>query len=498
MQIDIPPGVVAEPTDSRKSANWKVTNFMRWSGTRLIPIYGWERYGFTAPTGDVRAIHTWRALDGREWTAYLTDSKVYVEFDDDLYDISPAAALEPYVQGAGGYGDYLYDYDDYGDARPAPGSVNFGPCFTLDNWGEDLLIMSSVDGRLLRWVPPIAPASPTACDVVPNAPVGCRTFVVTPERFVQVFCPAGDTSSYAWCDQEDIEEWTPGVSTKAGELPVEPASPVIGAIFVEAGTVFITARRVYVSEFIGLPYIYNTLDQAAGASPISAASMKAVIGGAIWVSKGGYWRLSGLSVEPMECLIWSWIDENIDWNLARAISIGTVIETLSEYWFSFPSKGSSHNDKTAVFNFRDGWWAMHEIGRSAGFSSNYASAPKMADRTQIYKHESGVSFADTALLPYAETFSLNAVGGEKMSTVRQIQPEIEGDTTNLRFSFAVKTDRTKVSTYTPKRRVQLGGYVDIDETARDFRLRVEQIDVMPDQWTMGPVIVDAVPRGKTP
>lgn len=498
MQIDLPVGVVTTPTDSKKSANWMVTNFLRWSGPRLVPIYGWERYGFTEPSGNIRAIHTWRALDGREWTGYLTASNLYVEYDGNLVDISPTPAFEPYIQGAGGYGDYLYNYDDYGDARPPSGRRVFGPCFKLDNWGEDLLAMSSVDGRLIRWTPPTVPNPPSASAVVPNAPTGCRTFVVTPERFVQVFCPGGDTASYAWCDREDIEEWTPGVSTLAGELPVEPASPVIGAIHVEAGTLFITARTVYVSEFVGLPYVYNTLDRAGGGAPISAASVQRVVGGAIWVSEGGWWRLSGLSVEPLVCDIWPWIDEQIDWETARDVAASVVIETLSEYWFFFPSKGSSYNDLAAVYNFRDGWWAMHHIGRSAGFSSSYATPPIMADRTKVYKHESGNTFADTPLMPYAETFSLNALGGEVMSHIRQIQPDLEGEIEVLRFSFAVRENRTKQATYTPQRRVQSNGYVDIDETSRDFRLRIDQIKPSTEQWTMGPVNIDAVSRGKAP
>ena len=149
--ISLPVGVFAGPTDAEKSASWKLTNFMRWDGIQLTPIKGWEQYAYTAPSTPIRAIHTWRDLNSREWTAYLTHGDLFVEYDGNLVSIAPTPAFELYVEGAGGYGDFTYDYDDYGDARPAVAArKGFGPCFTLDNYGETLLIMSSVDGRR-RW-----------------------------------------------------------------------------------------------------------------------------------------------------------------------------------------------------------------------------------------------------------------------------------------------------------------------------------------------------------
>ena len=496
----LPVGVVTAPTDAKKSVSWMKTNFIRWSGEKMIPIAGWERFSYTAPDSFIRAIHTWRDLSNREWTAYLTESKLYVDYGGALVDISPTPAIEPYVPGAGGYGDAEYNYDDYGDARPAVlGKRVFGPCFTLDNWGENLLAMSSVDGRLLQWEPPSGNDPPDPAGVVPNAPTGCRTFVVTPERVVQVFCPGGDISSYAWCDQEDIENWTPGITSFAGDLPVEPASPVVAALAVDGGTLFTTAKKVYISEYIGLPYIFRTLDRADGAAPISAGALRRVIGGAVWVSESGFWRLNGVSIEPITCEVWPWLIENIDWNVARMSAVSVVIETLSEFWFFFPTKGSTRNDRAVVLNFRDGWWAMHDIGRSAGYSSNYVTYPIMADGKRVYKHESGNTFADTPLMPYAESFSINAFDGASMTNVRQLQPEVEGDTDALRFSFLTRMNRAKPDyKTTPQRRVQPNGLVDVDASARDFRMRIDQIRAVNEPWTLGVVNIDAVALGKMP
>jgi thiamine biosynthesis protein ThiC len=67
----------------------------------------------------------------------------------------------------------------------------------------------------------------------------------------------------------------------------------------------------------------------------------------------------------------------------------------------------------------------------------------------------------------------------------------------LAFRVAKSNDRTDYTdlTYSPQRAVNGHGWVDIRETARDMRLRIDMIKNS-DWSTIGPIILDIKPRGK--
>ena len=85
-----------------------------------------------------------------------------------------------------------------------------------------------------------------------------------------------------------------------------------------------------------------------------------------------------------------------------------------------------------------------------------------------------------------------------MGLVKQLMPDVRGDYSDLRFSFAYRFNRIAQSDkYSPKRRVQPNGLVDIDQAGRDLRLRVDQVAGNGD-WTLGPVGIDIKQRGVMP
>ena len=80
-------------------------------------------------------------------------------------------------------------------------------------------------------------------------------------------------------------------------------------------------------------------------------------------------------------------------------------------------------------------------------------------------------------MPFVESHTLNISDGENFSTVAKILPEVSGDKTAIAFSLAMINDRTKPDTekYSVKRKINGHGWVDIRETARDARLRIDMV-----------------------
>jgi len=502
-ELTVSDGVAYEASKAKNSLSWREANLVRWDNGKMSPIGGWERFDYTAPPTWVRAIHQWFDNSKNLWTAYLCDGFLYVEHDGDLFDISPTPAIQQYASGGstGGYGDDTYNEDTYGTPRDTvPNRKEAGPVFKLDNWGEDLLAMSSADGRLLRWVPTL---TPDPSEVVPNAPENNTTFVVTPERFVILFGAGGVFNKQQWCDQEDIEDWTPGLTSKAGSYPVEPAAPIVAALNIgEQGNLFFTTKLAYVTRYIGLPYIFEKGDEIGeGVTPISAQTLVRALSGSIWAAQSGFYYFNGTSIEPIQCDIWDWIDGLINWTTARFTAAAVNMTENGEYWFFFPSGESDHNDMVAIFSYKptSRWWSMGKVSRSAGFSANFTTFPVMADRMTVYQHESGQQYPDAPENPWVESYVVNLKSGGVMTQVNQIFPEVEGEYSALRFSLAYRIRRTPDDeVYSPKRRLQANGAVDFGVVGRDFRLRIdyEGGSVLP--WGVGPIQVSAAPRGVKP
>ena len=498
--IDLPAGVVATPTKAKNSSFWRETNLIRWDNGVMLPFDGWEQSALSlADTSEIlRAIHVWSDNSGKRWIAYLSETKVYVEFAGVLYDISPTVPLVPpdySTGGAGGYGDGPYGDHTYGTPRLTDGPERnyIGPCFKMDNWGEDLRVMSSADGRLLSWTPNFPVTN--ICVPVTNAPSG-RTFIVTPERHIMIFQAGGDPSKYAWSDQEDDTEWTISPTTKAGNYVVEPGGPIIAAINTPNGNILWTDKHLTVSRYVGLPFIYSKEPAGTMTTPVSSMSVIKTDNGAMWFTEAGVYEFNGVNVVPVPCSVWAWVLENVDWPTARIHAFAMSFATKSEVMFFFPSTSGGYNDRYILYSQKYGWWAMGKMARSAGFSDNFIDFPVLADKNKIYVHGKSTQYPNAVELPWAETFVLNVDQGSHLATVRYIVPEAEGDTTNLRYSLAYNIVRAANSEQlTAKRTVQPSGWVEFMQSGRDFRLRVENISAQGGEWTMGPVIVDIIGRG---
>lgn len=494
--IEIPPGIVTKATKVSMSSNWRDGNLIRWKDDRLTPVGGWEEidYGEGAFESRIRAVHTWSDNTGNKYVAYLCEAHLYVDIGGELSDVSPVDPIVPPYSDvtAGGYGDYLYSYDTYGTPRPeVERERTVSPCYTLDNWGETLLAMTSPDGRLLQW-DPSAPTDPALAVV--DAPVANRTFVVTPERFVMVFGKGGDARKFGWSQQEDINNWTiASVTSKAGEYDVEPAAPILSAKVCRDGVLMFTTVKAYLIRFVGLPYIYSYEPLIDGCIPISTASLIATGAGVIWPSESNFWMYDGGTIIPIDCPIWDTI--NISLTYGRYEAAGVNVSSLSELWWFYPSTDERFADQYVIYNYAKGWWSRGKLSRSCGVSSAYDTYPIMCVDTRAFRHESGLVYPDAPELPFAETFNLNLQSGSRMVTIDQMIPNVEGDVSDVRISFLKTDDRSRgVEVATPKKMIRANGWLDVRETGRDFRMRITS-ETATARWTSGQHLIGLIGRG---
>lgn len=158
LSVAIPPGVVRGATPFEAPGRWWDTSLVRWRSGQLEPIGGWAKINATPLSGPARALYSWRTNADRPLIAAGTETTLYIDSGEGFVDRSPAD-LKSFSAGefsSGGYGTGAYNAEDYGDTRVAleDGAVFIrSPAWSFTNFGENLIAVSSADGRLLQWVP---------------------------------------------------------------------------------------------------------------------------------------------------------------------------------------------------------------------------------------------------------------------------------------------------------------------------------------------------------
>jgi hypothetical protein len=537
--LEIPPGVVAKPTKQMNSSNWSEVNLCRWVESQLTPVGGQalytnvvdgvETYAFASRC---KRIHGWFGLDQVYRIAYLCEAHLYVDEGGTLTDISPGTGvtdvnysqgdysdglysgaatqpIQPPFIGAGGYGEGLYSDATYGTPRAENDTVlldKVPDAFSLDNFGSILYAMTSPDGRLLMWDPAVGgeAVEQPASDGRGPVPKG-RSFVVTQERFIVIFgstddgtVDGGGPRRFAWCDQENPGAWDySNLTSQAGFLDIEPASPIITAIATRFGTLFWTGKKAYVSQFLGIPYVYNYVELASNCTPWSPQSMTTTASLTLWMSQQGMFSFDGTSIAPIACLVRPWVDDDIDILNVREQACMVHVGNFNEVWWYFPQSGQPYNTRVIIYSYKEGWWSQGRMSRSAGITASYTAHTIMADGLVAYEHEANNTYPPDVPLPWAETFDLNLNSGARLTTIKQLLPDVEGDINNLLYSIFYRNSR---STGTPElqttpKPVRSDGYVDLRTTGRDIRLRIALAGPQVLPVTVGQHLVDSVSRG---
>jgi len=472
---------------------------MRWDdGNTLRPVNGWEQIPYPTPFASrCRAMHKWLSNTNILYTAYLCEQHVYVDTGGTLSDVTPVGGMPPLAGIEAGYGELDYGEDLYGTPRTGISTlVKFSPAWSINNWGEDLLVMTSYDGRLLIW----SPSTPlTKLVAVTGAPINNRQFVVTAEHHCMLFGMGGNFADFGWCSSEDIEDWdfSDPLNT-AGMFTVDPYSPIVAAHSSSVGITVHTPAMTHIVEYLGLPYVYRYRPVGKAPIPISAASISSIPEGIIWISVEGFWLFNGTAVETIPCPIWDVIAKNMDFE--RTVRESHSVNMLAKgeiWWFWVDETLGTEVARYAAIDYRSKVWMSGYLKRTCGVTFGNDRYPVLSDGWKVWKHEVGYIYPEAIFQPYLESQTINVLAGERWNTISKILPDIAGDKTALAFCLKTNNDRSEYAQErtTPHRTVNGHGWVDIRETARDVRLRIDMVGST-DWSTIGPIIFDIKPRGR--
>ncbi len=87
--VKITPGINKSDTPSGAEGQWIDSDFIRFRYGQPEKIGGWQATGEDTFSGPARAIHTWSALDGRNYMAIGTSKLLLIYYEGRYYDATP-------------------------------------------------------------------------------------------------------------------------------------------------------------------------------------------------------------------------------------------------------------------------------------------------------------------------------------------------------------------------------------------------------------------------
>ena len=480
-----PRGILRGATPNLSAGRWFDANLMRWRGSQLQPIGGNAALAGADMDSPARDLLTWHDNNGTRWAAAGNEDALYAyRFDTQeqfpvLSGVGQLGAPGAYI----GYGLGDYGTDTYGTPRDTANigvsdvSAILGDIWSLDLFGEDLLVVPTQDGRLFRWKPsdPTTPAS-----VVPNAPDHNAGVLVTDERHVVLIGAGGVSRQVVWSDQENPEMWTPALDNMAGDKMLETEGRPLSAVRVSGANLILTDNDVHLMRYVGPPYGYGINKIGANCGPISKRAISQSAFQTAWMGAQTFWQFNG-AVVPLDCDVGDWL-----FSMMNRDFVGRVFAcpnpTFAEHWWFWPSEGSTECDRYAAVNYADSAapWIIGLMERSAGDIRGAMARPILGGLDgKIYIHEYG--WTDNGAtrdgLIYVETGDISLTdGADNRVHVTQIVQDFTGpaDRVGYRFFTWEETNGPEFDTGVfPV--TNDTGLTDARFSCRGFRMRIEAL-----------------------
>jgi hypothetical protein len=408
-----------------------------------------------------------------------------------LVDITPAGLTAGDIDGEVnlGYGGGFYGTDNYGEERLDIGTATAATTWALDNWGEYLVACSDADGKIYEWQ--LDRSTPTVAAVLPNAPTGNRSIIVTEERFLFALGAGGNPRKVQWCDREDTATWTPDATNEAGDYELQTVGYIECGIKVRGQTLILTDQDAHSATYIGAPYVYGFQRVGNACGIVSKKAGVAVEGNAFWMGSQNFYMYDGSIVRELPCEVDDYVFRNI--NRDQKSKIAAVSNRqFNEIWWFYPSEDSLENNKYVIFNYRENTWYIGNLGRSTGVDSGVYRNPIFwcVSNYVPHQHELGFDY-HSADAPYAETGAISLGAGDNVMHVTKLIPDelTQGDVTaTFKTRFHPNDTERSYGAYT------MANPTSMRFTGRQVKMRIDGSEAT--SWRLGTMRLDVSPGGK--
>lgn len=373
--IQIPPGIERNNTAYDTPNRWFDMNQVRWVSGSIQPIGGWQRNTSSPLDSLTRKFNVWRANSTARAVLLATDAMLYVDDSGSYADITPDGYLGPgAVTPSGGFGTGPYSDDDYGTPRSTPSPI-FSPYgfVSFGQWGEDAIVCSNQDGRLLYYdlTTPLAPPVPIGPAYSPVATAEITASIATTTMTVTAVA-SGVIA---------VGDLVTGTGVSAGTTVVSFGSGSGGT-----GTYTVSISQTASSA------TFESFNQTTTGAPVSNT--------AVIVTPERHVLAVGVGGNP-KMIGWSSQEDQTDWDFASLTNTAGNLTLTSKTPLLY-AVGVAEG--TLVFSYTDVF-----LVRYVGLPSVYGGATPISD-TSLLNPLSIATFGGKAAWPTRQGFQVYAGG----------------------------------------------------------------------------------------
>jgi hypothetical protein len=314
----------------------------------------------------------------------------------------------------------------------------------LDTFGEILLANKRGKG-LYQWFPTLG--ADIRAVAVTNAPVSVNTFVVSPnDRHVICFgCSnvAGvkEPLLVRWSDQNDYTNWTPSISSTAGENTLSGGTQIVQGIRSRNQIAVLTDHVLYGMRFTGPPFIFSFSELGTGCGGVSQHGGIDMDGTPVWMGHDNFFMFDG-RVRRLDCTVRRHVFDDINRGEMTKIYAGVNSEFKEITWL-YPSADSTECNKYVSWSMEENYWvfgdAIWTTWDDRDIYDNVVNTGTSVAVTRIYDNEIDNVFTGKGLKidSFIESADFGIGDGNEMLFVDRLIPDIEIN--NGQISFTIQT-----------------------------------------------------------
>ena len=419
-----------------------------------------------------------------------------------------------------GWGSGAWSASTWGTARTTSNVTIDARLWSINNWGEDLIITQK-DGGTYEW-DTSGGMSDNRATAIANAPTNSSLSIVSTETR-HVVCMGTETtiSSPAtqdkmfirWSDQENYNYWTPNVTNSAGSQRIAGGSEIRCARPAKGTILVWTDTTMQSMSFIGPPFIFGFRQLGNDCGAVGLNSAMVIDDVAYWMSDGQFFRYAG-SVQEIPCPVLNHVFEDIN-KVQYSQVYAAQNSNFSEVIWYYCSSAATQCDRYVIYNYLENSWYFGNMSRSTyqdngvelnPLATEYLSTSNVSTistingltqgRSIIYAQESGVNADGAALPAYIQSGDGDIADGETFSFINKVIPDFQNQTGNTIITLNVKDY--------PNDSATVGETLTVNNTTRfvNTRIRGRQSNVkiqnndIGDNWRFGTLRVNIKQDGK--
>jgi len=419
-----------------------------------------------------------------------------------------------------GWGSGAWSASTWGTARSTSNVTIDARLWSINNWGEDLVITQK-DGGTYEW-DTSGGMSGNRATVIANAPTNSTLSMISTETR-HVVCMGTETQIanvasqdkmfIRWSDQENYNQWTPNVTNSAGSQRIAGGSEIRCARPAKGTILVWTDTTMQSMSFIGPPFIFGFRQLGNDCGAVGLNSAMVIDDVAYWMSDGQFFRYAG-SVQEIPCPILNHVFDNIN-KTQYAQVYAAQNSNFSEVIWYYCSSTADQCDRYVIYNYLENSWYFGTMDRSTyqdnGVELNPLATEYFANsnattfstingvtqgRSILYAQESGVNADGAALAAYIQSGDGDIADGETFSFINKVIPDFQNQVGNAILTLSVKDYPNDTATVGETLTVSnTTGYINTRIRGRQSNIKIENTAIG-DSWRFGTLRVNIKQDGK--